>query len=320
MWPRSHTDDGLVVVDTSSPFLCGKVHDAIAHVESRPPRHRGVHPRPHRPLLRRRALRSRSDARTAGAPPRVVAHEAITARFDRYRRDRRLQRRSSTSGSSARRSSFWPTEYRYPDETYRDRLDLDVGGERFELHHARGETDDHTWVWVPERKVLCTGDLFIWASPNCGNPQKVQRYAIEWARALRHDGRARRRGPAPRSRAARSSAPTACARRSPTSAALLESLHDQTIALMNEGARLDDIVHTVDRARRAARQAVPPPDLRRAGVRRPQRLAALRRLVRRQPGPPQARARRRARGRGRGSSPAARDALADARGRAGRRR
>ena len=30
--------------------------------------------------------------------------------------------------------------------------------------------------------MLCTGDLFIWASPNCGNPQKVQRYAIEWAR------------------------------------------------------------------------------------------------------------------------------------------
>ncbi len=31
---------------------------------------------------------------------------------------------------------FWPTEYRYPDETYRTRLDLEVGGERFELHHA----------------------------------------------------------------------------------------------------------------------------------------------------------------------------------------
>ena len=39
-------------------------------------------------------------------------------------------------------------------------------------------------MWAPDRKVLCTGDLFIWASPNCGNPQKVQRYAIEWARAL----------------------------------------------------------------------------------------------------------------------------------------
>ncbi len=79
----------------------------------------------------------------------------------------------------------WPTDYRKPDETYRDRLELEVGGERFELHHARGETDDATWIWVPGRKVLCSGDLIIWCVPNAGNPQKVQRYAREWAAALR---------------------------------------------------------------------------------------------------------------------------------------
>ena len=27
-------------------------------------------------------------------------------------------------------------------------------------------------------------DFIIWAAPNCGNPQKVQRYPIEWAEAL----------------------------------------------------------------------------------------------------------------------------------------
>src|SRR6202044_1101841 len=75
--------------------------------------------------------------------------------------------------------------YRYPDRTYADRLSLQVGGRDFELHHARGETDDHTWTWVPEQKILCSGDLFIWASPNAGNPQKVQRYPREWAVALR---------------------------------------------------------------------------------------------------------------------------------------
>ena len=54
-----------------------------------------------------------------------------------------------------------------------------------ELRHARGETDDATWVWWPERRILWTGDLFIWVAPNAGNPQKVQRYAAEWADALR---------------------------------------------------------------------------------------------------------------------------------------
>ncbi len=49
---------------------------------------------------------------------------------------------------------------------------------------AKGETDDACWVWVPERKILFTGDLIIWMAPNCGNPQKVQRYPMEWAEAL----------------------------------------------------------------------------------------------------------------------------------------
>ena len=45
--------------------------------------------------------------------------------------------------------------------------------------------------------MLCCGDLFIWASPNAGNPQKVQRYPLEWADALRqmlalYDGPGRR--------------------------------------------------------------------------------------------------------------------------------
>ena len=52
---------------------------------------------------------------------------------------------------------------------------------------------------------------------------------------------------------------------------------------MNQGARLDEILHEVRAPRRPRRPSVPPPDLRRARVRRAQRLAALRRLVRRQP-------------------------------------
>jgi alkyl sulfatase BDS1-like metallo-beta-lactamase superfamily hydrolase len=54
------------------------------------------------------------------------------------------------------------------------------------LHYnaAKGETDDALWVWVPERGYLFTGDLIIWQAPNCGNPQKVQRYPEEWADAL----------------------------------------------------------------------------------------------------------------------------------------
>jgi alkyl sulfatase BDS1-like metallo-beta-lactamase superfamily hydrolase len=173
----------------------------------------------------------------------VVAHEALPARFDRYiftagYNEIVNQRQFGAPGLR------WPTEYRYPDRTYRDALALEVGGVGFALHHSRGETDDHTWTWVPEKKVLCSGDLFIWASPNAGNPQKVQRYPREWAVALRAmvdlepevllPGHGFPVLGAERVRQALTD-----------TADLLDSLVDQTLALMNAGARLDEILHTV---------------------------------------------------------------------------
>ena len=81
----------------------------------------------------------------------------------------------------------FPDAYRYPDETYADRHTFRQGELTFPLHHALGETDDATWTWVPERKILHPGDLFIWAVPNAGNPQKVQRFASDWAAAALRD-------------------------------------------------------------------------------------------------------------------------------------
>jgi glyoxylase-like metal-dependent hydrolase (beta-lactamase superfamily II) len=57
-----------------------------------------------------------------------------------------------------------------------ERVLLAAGELTFEVSHCRGETDDACWVWCPERRVVCSGDLVINAVPNAGNPQKVQRY------------------------------------------------------------------------------------------------------------------------------------------------
>jgi alkyl sulfatase BDS1-like metallo-beta-lactamase superfamily hydrolase len=236
------TDDGLVLVDTGGSLLAGAAHETL-RTWSDEPLHTGVFTHGHIDHcfgVERYEAENRDRGVTA---PRVVAHAALPARFDRYR---------ATAGYNAtiNRRQFgvpdleWPVDYRYPDETYATRLDLDVGGTRFELHHARGETDDHTWVHVPERGVLCTGDLFIWASPNCGNPQKVQRYPKEWAVALRVmaelDAEVLLPGhglPVMGTERVRE-ALTDTAR-------LLEHLHDETLAMMNRGAPLDEIVHTV---------------------------------------------------------------------------
>jgi alkyl sulfatase BDS1-like metallo-beta-lactamase superfamily hydrolase len=236
------TDAGLVLVDVGSHLFSGQVHDVLRRWSTRP-LHTAIYTHGHIDHVFG-VDRYEADASAVGAPPpRVVAHEAVADRFDRYR---------MTAGYNAmiNRRQFrvpdlvWPVDYRYPDVTYRKTLALDVGGTHFVLNHDRGETDDHTWVWFPERKVLCTGDLFIWASPNCGNPQKVQRYPLDWARGLRAmDALAPEllcpghgypiRG---RDRVHRALVETA---------ELLESLHEQTLRMMNEGARLDDVLHTV---------------------------------------------------------------------------
>jgi alkyl sulfatase BDS1-like metallo-beta-lactamase superfamily hydrolase len=237
------TDDGLVCVDTGSAPLAAHVHGQVRRF--RPdPLHTAIYSHGHVDHVFGVAA-FEEEARSNGWPlPRVVAHEALPKRFDRYVLtagfNTLINRRQFQLPDDFR----WPTAYRYPDLTYRDRLDLEVGGLALELHHARGETDDHTWTWVPDRKVLCCGDLFIWASPNAGNPQKVQRYPKDWADALRRmlvlepevllPGHGWPLLGADRVREALTD-----------TADLLDHLHDETVRLMNEGASLDDVVHTV---------------------------------------------------------------------------
>ena len=135
----------------------------------------------------------------------------------------------------------WPTAFRQPDLTYDEELTVTIGGVAFELHHGMGETDDHTWTWIADRKVIVSGDFVIWAAPNCGNPQKVQRYCKPWADAFR----------AMAAKGATALVPghgpaVFGADRVTTllgdAAKLLDTIHDQTLALMNEGKTLDQVV------------------------------------------------------------------------------
>jgi len=184
-----------------------------------------------------------AEAAAKGWPrPGIVGHRNVAARFDRYH---------ATAGYNglinARQFSIaasWPTEYDYPDIIYDRTLRFEREGVALELQHARGETDDATWVWWPERRILWTGDLFIWVAPNAGNPQKVQRYAAEWAAALRE-------------MAARGAELLIPGHGMPIvggervrqaltdTAEWLEALVSQTLALMNAGATLEQVLRSV---------------------------------------------------------------------------
>ncbi|MBD2898456.1 putative alkyl/aryl-sulfatase YjcS [Actinomadura sp. RB99] len=178
-----------------------------------------------------------------GPRPQVVAHELVRDRFDRY---------VLTAGynSVINQRQFqapglrWPTEYRQPDVTYRDALTVTRAGLTFDLFHAKGETDDATVAYVPEYRLLLPGDLFIWLTPNCGNPQKVQRYPREWAHALRRMAALGAEIMMP-SHGAPVFGADRIAQALTETAEWLESIVDQTLAMLNEGRRLDDIVHAV---------------------------------------------------------------------------
>jgi glyoxylase-like metal-dependent hydrolase (beta-lactamase superfamily II) len=236
------TDEGLVLVDTGSAMAARHIHKQIRSWS--PDRlNTAVYSHGHIDHVFGVPVFEEEATDRGWEAPFVVAHQALPSRFDRY---------IKTAGYNGviNRRQFqvpwlqWPVEYRYPDKTYTDRIDLEVGGIPIELHHAKGETDDHTWSWFPSLRTLCCGDLFIWASPNAGNPQKVQRYPAEWAEALREmvalepevllPGHGFPVIGADRVRQALTD-----------TAELLESLVEQALALMNDGARLDDLIHGV---------------------------------------------------------------------------
>jgi alkyl sulfatase BDS1-like metallo-beta-lactamase superfamily hydrolase len=235
------TEDGLLLVDTGSEPFAAAVHAQI-RTWSDGRLNTAVYSHGHIDHVFGVPVFEAESREQGWAAPQVISHEALPARFDRYK---------LTNGYNAviNQRQFqvpdlqWPMNYRYPDVTYRSAMTLVVGGVTVELHHARGETDDHTWTWLPQQRVLCCGDLFIWAAPNAGNPQKVQRYPAEWARACREMAALGAEVLLPGH-----GVPVVGADRVRVAlldtAEMLQSLHDQTVTMMNAGARLSDIIHT----------------------------------------------------------------------------
>jgi len=177
--------------------------------------------------------------------PKVYSHALTPKHFDRY-----IQTHGWNTAINRRQFAIdsenfsWPSSYRYPDETYETEMSFKQGNFTFNLFHARGETDDHTWVHIPEAKILAPGDLFIWAVPNGGNPQKVQRYISDWADALDQMNELESEILLPghgfpifgkeRIEIALT-----------TTSEFLRSIEDQTLAFMNKGKRLNEILHEV---------------------------------------------------------------------------
>jgi alkyl sulfatase BDS1-like metallo-beta-lactamase superfamily hydrolase len=236
------TADGLVVIDTANAALAGQTLAAIRRWDDGPV-HTVIYTHGHIDHTGGMALiDAEADAR--GVPrPRIVAHRDVRRRLARYQATQGFN--SLVQGQQFSDPGYvYPVGQRPPDEVYDDTLSLTVGGVRLALFHGRGETDDATFVWLPDRRVLVSGDFVIWMFPNAGNPRKVQRYAAEWAETLRRMQALRPEtlipGHGPVIFGAARTAEVL-----DDGATLLESLVGQALALMNRGATLDEVLRGV---------------------------------------------------------------------------
>ncbi len=239
------TGDGLVMLDTGGKFDSDRIFDEVRSWRPDTPLAAAVYSHHHVDHVFGTA-RFEAEARDRGwAGPTVYAHENVPAHFRRYEK---------TTGWNAaiNRRQFgidiegwsWPDTYRDPDVVFKDRMTFSRGDLTFELYHDRGETDDAAWTWVPEKKLLAPGDLFIWAVPNAGNPQKVQRYLSDWAAGLRKMAALE-----PEIMLSGHGVPIFGADRIVpallNTSELLDTIEDQTLAIMNQGKNLDTALHSV---------------------------------------------------------------------------
>ena len=184
--------------------------------------------------------------------PRVLGHERVIPRFDRYEQTKgynvtinlRQFGGAAKAAGQLRDIPFLPRGTLRPDVTYEQQLVERIGDIDFEYNYCKGETDDHTWTWIPQHKMISAGDQFIWNFPNCGNPQKVQRYPIEWAESLRAMAAkdAELFVPAHGLPIAGRDRINQCLN---TVATTLDTLVGEVLDAMNSGATLDEIVHSV---------------------------------------------------------------------------
>ena len=136
---------------------------------------------------------------------------------------------------------FADKSFALPDLTFRDMQLLELEREPVELRRAMGETDDAAWVWMPRRRLAMVGDLIVSSLPNTGNPNKVQRYTLEWAAALEEIAARKPRivlpghGPAYRGE-------DVCHELLTETARALRIIHDEVVARLNRGQWPVDII------------------------------------------------------------------------------
>lgn len=246
------TDEGLALVDTGLPMMADGMAASLRQ-QTEAPVTLALYTHGHMDhafALESYLLEDQED-------PTVLAHTAMPERFDRYR-----DTAAHNAAVNARQFMGTAPDPEGPDSgdldrfgwpehpptmLHEDGVTLEVGEITLEVHHGKGETDDHSWCYCPDRDVLCTGDFVIGVAPNAGNPQKVQRYPWEWATVLEEMAALDAGTLCPGHGVPIVDDPATIRERLLRSAEYLETIVDRTLEALNDGSPPHvDIVTEID--------------------------------------------------------------------------
>ncbi|MDM0047105.1 alkyl sulfatase dimerization domain-containing protein [Variovorax dokdonensis] len=118
------------------------------------------------------------------APPILIGHRRVQARYRRYQETAGLQawlnsrqfRRSYKAAAAAN----WIA----PELAFDDTLVLECADRRIELIAAPSETDDTVALWLQEERFLYGSAAMIRSIPNIGTPLRTLRDPMRWAATL----------------------------------------------------------------------------------------------------------------------------------------
>jgi alkyl sulfatase BDS1-like metallo-beta-lactamase superfamily hydrolase len=176
------TDEGNVVIDTSSAITARKHHELLRKVSQAPVRYivltHGHHDH------------TGGVALWKGPQTKLVAQRNFVE-FDRYQT--RLSRYLARTGAAQfgldenvlNAFDRLPQNHIQPTITFEDKYEFVLGGTKFELLSAPGETYDHLCVWVPRYKAAFVGDNFYDSFPNIYTLRGTQpRWALDYVASL----------------------------------------------------------------------------------------------------------------------------------------
>lgn len=231
------TDEGLVLIDSGYAPAGPMLRELLPRLSPRPV-HTIVHTHYHADHAW--GAWALMDLGPGGAAPRVVTTAAF---LDQMQQDIASHGLVARNNQQLSVPTAWSDVIR-PTLTFHGSTTLTVGGERFVLTHARGETEDQLWAWVPSRRTVVSADYYQGFLPNAGNGKRRQRYVEDWARALREMAALQPATVLPMHGPALTEAADIQDRLN-GHAAILDNVAAQVLAGLNAGRRVDQVVEAV---------------------------------------------------------------------------